>query len=150
MLFPYEKIRIAVCNGWLSGPCCSETAVCFVPNDACDRLIIPNGDDRSGMEVRDYFALLFSTDKFVGHNSLCVVRAAVVGEYRLACCCADDVCHTPRGCRQRSSLLSVTAVIPDRVTGQGGYCFVSTAMETCMMNKGKAETACQHERNQEK
>jgi len=33
------------------------------------------------------------------------------------------------------------AIIPDRVTGQGGDCLVGPAVETGMMNKGKTETA---------
>jgi hypothetical protein len=129
-------------------PAAVKRAVCFVPMHACDRLIINNGDDHSGMEVRDYFALLFSTDKFVGHNSLCVVRAAVVGEYRLAV--AVLMMHVTLPVAAGSVIMLCTAVLHNRVTGHGGYCFVSTAMETCMMNKGKAETARQHERNQKK
>jgi len=33
------------------------------------------------------------------------------------------------------------AIIPDRVTGQGGDCLVGSAVDTGMMNKGKTETA---------
>lgn len=136
-------------------PVAVNRSVCSVPVNACDRLIIHDCDDRSGLEIRDYFVLLFSADKFVGHNPLCFVSAAVIGECRLnrtvmvmvvtltkAAGCTvivDPVCI----------LFMAAAVISDRVNGQCGYCFVSTAMETCMMNQGKAETTRQHESDQE-
>jgi len=128
-------------------PAAVKRSVCIVPMHACYRLIINNSDDHSGMEVWDYFALLFSTDKFVGHNSLCIVRAAVVGVYRLAVTVL--MMHVTLPLAAGSGFMVSAAVLHNRVTGHGGYCFVSTTMETCMMNKGKAETARQHECNQE-
>lgn len=136
-------------------PAAVRGAVCFVPMDACERLIINNGDDHSGMEVRDYFVLLFSADKFVGRNSLCFVSATVVGEYGLAIAVLMMHVALPvaAGCTVIADpgciLFMVAAVLLNRVTGQCGNCFVSTAMETCMMNQGKAETARQRESDQE-
>lgn len=136
-------------------PAAVRGAVCFVPMDACERLIINNGDDHSGMEVWDDFVLFFGADKFVGHNPLCFVSAAVVGEFRLTCTvlmmqvtlpvAAGYTVIVDPGC----ILFMAAAVLLNRVTGQGGYCFVSSAMETCMMNQGKAETTRQRESDQE-
>ncbi len=128
-------------------PAAVNRSVCSVPVNASDWLIIPNGDYRSGLEIGDYFVLLFSTDKFVGHYSLCFVSAAVVGEFRLAC--AVLMMYVTLPVAAGSALTVSAAVVPDRVTGQGGYCFVCAAMETCMMDKGKAEAACHHESDQE-
>jgi hypothetical protein len=76
------------------------------------------------------------------------VRAAVVGEYRLAITVL--MIHVTLPLAAGSVFMVSAAVIHNRVTSNGGDCFVSTAMEAGMMNKGKAKTACQHESDQEK
>ena len=104
-----------------------------------DRLVTYDGDYRSCDKVGYYLILHFGANQFVGHDPLRLMSAAVVGEYHLGGTVLMK--HVTLPVAAGSVIMVSAAVFNNRVTGHGGYCFVSTAMETCMMNKGKAEAA---------
>lgn len=112
-----------------------------------DRLVTYDGDYRSCDKVGYYLILHLGTNQFVGHDPLRLMSAAVVGEYHLGGTVLMK--HVTLPVAAGSAFMVSAAVIPYRVNGQGCCCLISTAMETCVMNKGKAETTRQHERDQE-
>lgn len=111
------------------------------------RLITYNGNNRCSQEVRYYLILHLGAHQFVGHDPLSLMGAAVIRDDR--CTCTVGMVHVTLAVAACSLHAVVAAVFPDRVSGKGGDCLIGAAVETCVMNQGKAEAARQHQHDQE-
>ena len=98
-----------------------------------------DSNDRCSKEIRKNLILCLCTHQFIRHDPLCLVCAAVIWHYHVTGAVAVlyvTIIMTAAGC------FPVTeALVPDRVTAEGGDCILGPAVETGMMNKGKTEAA---------
>ncbi len=124
-----------------------ERLLCCKMAEVIGLIVFDDSNYSCCKEVRKNLILCLCTNEFVSHNPLSLVSAAVVRDFGFASAVvmwSVTVSVTAAGgLRVMAALAPVMqgAGVTYRVTAQGGDCLIGSAVQTCVMNQGKAEAS---------